>query len=153
MSTSPVASAGSACSGSASKSSQRRLGAVSASASIAGRTIRSATDWKVAIRTRPPTVPDAAARSASARAARSSSASACSTSDARRVGQAHAAAGALEQAHAGLAFEQRELLGDGARRELERVGDRGDRAAVVELFEQPEAAQLEHSVAMLLVLR
>jgi hypothetical protein len=28
----------------------------------------------------------------------------------RRVGQAHAAAGALEQAHSGLAFEQRQLL-------------------------------------------
>ena len=153
MSTSPVASAGSACSGSASKSSQRRLGAVCASASIAGRTIRSATDWKVAIRTRPPTVFEAAARSASARAARSSSASACSTSTQRRVGQAHAAARALEQAHARLALQQRELLGDGAGRELQRVGDGGDRPALVELLEQAQALELEHALAMLPILR
>ena len=108
-------------------------------------TIRSATDWNVAIRTRPATVPDAAARSASARAARSSSASACSTSTSAGIGQPHAAAGALEQAHAGLALEHRELLGDGARRELERVGDRGDRAALVELLQQAQASELEHA--------
>ena len=49
----------------------------------------------------------------------------------RGIGQPDAAAGALEQPHAGLALEHRELLGDGRRRELERVGDRGDRAALV----------------------
>ena len=32
----------------------------------------------------------------------------------RRIGQPHAAAGLLEQPHAGLALEHRELLGDGA---------------------------------------
>ena len=108
------------------------------SASITGSAIRSATDWNVAIRTRPATVPDAAARSASARAARSSSTSACSTStrpgSVRRTPRPER----LEQAHAGLPFEQRELLGDGARRELKGVGDRGDRAALAELLQQPQ---------------
>ena len=67
----------------------------------------------------------------------------------RRVGQAHAAAGALEQAHAGLALEHRELLRDGRRRELQRVGDRGDRPALVQLAEQAQAAQVEHCIATL----
>ena len=58
---------------------------------------------------------------------------------ARGVREAHAAPGALEQPHAGLAFQQRELLGDGAGRELERVGDGGDRAALVELLEETQA--------------
>jgi hypothetical protein len=62
----------------------------------------------------------------------------------RGVRQAHAAPGLLEQRDAGLALEQRELLRDGARRELERVGDRGDRPALVQLFEQAQAAQFEH---------
>ncbi len=62
----------------------------------------------------------------------------------RRVGQAHAAAGPLEQPHAGLALEHRELLRDRRGRELERVGDRGDRPALVQLAQQPEAAEVEH---------
>jgi len=49
----------------------------------------------------------------------------------RHVGQAHAAAGAIEQTHAGLALARRELLRHRRRRELQRVGDRGDRAALV----------------------
>ena len=62
----------------------------------------------------------------------------------RGVGQAHAAAGALEQRHARLALEHGELLGDGRRRELQRVGDGGDRAARVQLAQQPQAAEVEH---------
>ena len=65
----------------------------------------------------------------------------------RRVGEPHAAAGALEQPHAGLALEHGELLGDGRGRELERVGDGGDRAALVELAQQAESAEVEHSSA------
>ena len=51
----------------------------------------------------------------------------------------------------GLALEHRELLGDGARRELERVGDRGDRAALVQLAQKPEPAQVEHRLGTLLL--
>ena len=65
------------------------------------------------------------------------------------IGQADAAAGALEQGHPGLALEHGELLRDGRRRELQRVGDGGDRAALAELVQQAEAAQVEHSVATL----
>ena len=63
----------------------------------------------------------------------------------RGVGQADAAAGPLEQRHARLALEHRELLGDGRRRELQRVGHRGDRAARVQLVQQAQAAEVEHS--------
>ena len=63
----------------------------------------------------------------------------------RRVGQAHAAPGALEQRHAGLAFEDRQLLRDRGGRELQRVGDRGDRPAGGELAQQADAAEVEHS--------
>jgi len=67
----------------------------------------------------------------------------------RRIGQPHAAPGALEQQHAGLALEHRELLGDGRRREPERVGDRGDRAALAELAQEPQAPEVEHRSATL----
>jgi hypothetical protein len=70
--------------------------------------------------------------------------------DERRVGQPHAAAGRLEQRHPGLALEHGELLGDGGGRELERVGDRGDRAAGVQLVQQAQPSQVEHQVATLL---
>jgi hypothetical protein len=60
------------------------------------------------------------------------------------VGQAHAAAGALEQPHAGVAFKDRELLGDRRGRELERVGDGGDGAAIAQLAQQPQSPQFEH---------
>jgi hypothetical protein len=62
----------------------------------------------------------------------------------RGIGEANAAAGALEKLHAGLALEHRELLGDRRWRELERVGDGGDRAALVQLVEQAEAPQIQH---------
>ena len=62
----------------------------------------------------------------------------------RRVGQAHAAAGALDQREAGLALEHRELLRDGRGRELEGVGHRGDRPAQVQLTQQAQAPELEH---------
>ena len=71
----------------------------------------------------------------------------------RRVGQAHAAARAFEQPHAGLALEHRELLRDRRRRELQRVGDRGDRPALVQLAQQAQAAEVEHRVATLPILR
>ena len=67
----------------------------------------------------------------------------------RRVGQPHAAAGPLEQGHARLALEQRELLRDRRRRELQRVGDRGDRPALLELAQQPQSAEIEHREAKL----
>ncbi len=56
--------------------------------------------------------------------------------DERRIGQAHAAPGALDQWNASLALEHRQLLRDGRRRELKGVRDRGDRAARVQLAQQ-----------------
>ena len=64
--------------------------------------------------------------------------------DERGVGEADAAAGRLEQRHARLALEHRELLGDGRGRELQRVGDRGDRPPRVQLVEQAQPAEIEH---------
>jgi drug/metabolite transporter (DMT)-like permease len=71
----------------------------------------------------------------------------------RRIGQADAAAGAHEERHAGLALEDRELLTDGRRRELERIGDRRDRAALVELAQETEAAEVEHDEGTLPIQR
>ena len=101
------------------------------------------------MRPRPATMPAAAARSASASAARVEQRLGVLDQHERRVGQAHAAAGALEQPHAGLALEHRELLRDGRRRELERVGDGGDRPALVQLAQQAEAVDVEHRAATL----
>ena len=70
--------------------------------------------------------------------------------DQRGVGEPHAAPGRLEQRHSRLALQHGELLGDGGGRELERVGHRGDRAAGVQLVEQPQPAQVEHSQVTLL---
>jgi hypothetical protein len=63
----------------------------------------------------------------------------------RRIGQADPSAGPLEQRHARLALEHRELLRDGRGRELQRVGDRRDRAASMQLVQQAQALEHEHS--------
>ena len=141
---SPRASAGSASSGSASTSSQRRRGASRASASIAGEASRSETDWNPAIRPRPVTVPGGGGQVGLGERGALEQRLGVLDQHERRIGQAHAAAGPLQQRHAGLALEHRELLRDGRRRELERVGDRGDRSALVELAQQAQAAQVEH---------
>ena len=104
----------------------------------------SATDWNDAIRARPVTSPAAPASSASASSARSSSASACRTSTIRRVGQPDAAARGLEQRHARLALQHRQLLRDRRRGELQRLGHRGHGAALVQLTQQPESPEVEH---------
>ena len=54
----------------------------------------------------------------------------------RGVGQPHASAGRLEQRQPRLAFEHRELLGNGRRREPQGLGHRGDRAARVQLVQE-----------------
>ena len=64
--------------------------------------------------------------------------------DERGVGQPDASSGGLQQRHARLALEHGELLGDGRRRVLQRLGDRGDRAAGVQLVQQAQAAEVEH---------
>jgi hypothetical protein len=56
------------------------------------------------------------------------------------VGQAHAAAGSLEQGHAHLALQHGELLRDGRGGELERVRNCGDGPALAQLAQQPEAS-------------
>ncbi len=70
--------------------------------------------------------------------------------DERRVGEAHAAPHALQQGHTRLPLQHRELLRDSRGRELEGVGDRGDRAALVQLAQQTQTSELEHCEAMLL---
>ena len=72
--------------------------------------------------------------------------------DQRGVGEPHPAPGRLQQRHARLALQHRELLGDGRGRELQRVGHRGDGAAGMQLVQQPQSAQVEHSQATLLYL-
>ena len=148
-STSPSASAGSACSGSASTSSQRSRGASAASAAIAG-----SASWS----DHRPEAGDA--RAAGDRPGRRGEVGLGERGAVeqrlgvlgeheRRVGQPDAAPGALEQPDAGLALEHRELLGDRRGRELERVGDRGDRPALLELAQQPKSAEVEHRQATL----
>ena len=70
--------------------------------------------------------------------------------DERRVGQPNASPGPLEQRHARLAFEHRELLGDRRGRELQRLGHRGDRAPGVQLVQEAQSVEIEHSQATLL---
>lgn len=65
------------------------------------------------------------------------------------VGQPHATTCAGQQLHPGLAFEHRELLGDGGWRVLQCVGDGGDRPALVELAQQAQPAEIEHCAATL----
>ena len=111
---------------------------------MAGEARRSATDWNAAILPRPATLPAAAASSASASSARLEQRLGVADQDERGVGQADAAPRPLEQRHARLALEHRELLRDGRRRELERIRDGGDRPALVQLVEQPQPAQVKH---------
>ena len=61
----------------------------------------------------------------------------------RGIGEPHAAARRLEQRHAGLALEHRQLLRHGRGRELQRVGHGGDRAARVQLVQEPQPVQVE----------
>ena len=64
--------------------------------------------------------------------------------DERRIGQTHPSPGRLEQRDPGLALEDRELLRHGRRREPERVGDGGDRPALVQFAQQAQAAEVQH---------
>ena len=59
-------------------------------------------------------------------------------------GEGHAPSLALEQCHADLALEGGQMLGDGGGRVAERLGGGGDRAALGELAEHVEAADVEH---------
>jgi hypothetical protein len=67
-----------------------------------------------------------------------------------RIGEPDAATGRLEQRHARLPFQHRQLLGHRRGREVQRLGHRGDGAAGVQLVEQAEAAEVEHCAATLL---
>ena len=68
----------------------------------------------------------------------------------RRIGEPHAPPRPLEQRDARFALEHGELLGDRRGRELERVGDRGDRSALAQLAQETQAAQIEHREETLL---
>jgi hypothetical protein len=71
----------------------------------------------------------------------------------RGLGQADAAADPLEELDAHLLLEAGELLGDGRRRVVERVGDRSDRAPMLELAQEPEAIRVEDHSCQLKRLR
>ena len=59
-------------------------------------------------------------------------------------GQADAARMALEQRHAGFGLERGDLLGDRRLRVGERLGGGRERAAVGDLLQDPQAADVEH---------
>jgi hypothetical protein len=61
------------------------------------------------------------------------------------AGQPHAAAVALDHRLADLALERGELLGDGGRRQVQRVGGRGQRPLLGDLPEHAEAAGVDHA--------
>jgi hypothetical protein len=63
--------------------------------------------------------------------------------------QDHAPALALEERDPDLALERSEVLGDRGRRVAERVGRRGDGAALGELAQHVESANVEHREAEL----
>jgi hypothetical protein len=52
--------------------------------------------------------------------------------------------GRLEQRHASLPLERRELLRHGRRAVAQRLGDRSHRAAALQLAQQPQTSQIEH---------
>ena len=113
-----------------------------------GAARRSATDWK---RGDPPAAGDGAApprRGRPRRARRGRAAPRRGDEHERRVGQPHAAAGALEQRHAGLALEHRRAAG----RPPTGVNCSASATAaivprVVQLAEQAEPAEVEHRVS------
>ena len=75
---------------------------------------------------------------------------ACVTDEHERgVRQPHAAPRPLQELNPGLALEHRELLRDGGRRVLQRLRHRRDRAALVELVQQPQPAEVEHQAMLL----
>ena len=63
----------------------------------------------------------------------------------RGAGEPHAAAVALHDRLADLALERRELLRDGRRREVERVGGRRDGAVLGDLAQDAQAAGIDHA--------
>ena len=67
----------------------------------------------------------------------------------RRGGEDHAASLALEERDPGLALERREVLGDGGGRVAECLSRGGDGAALRELAQHVQAADVEHCEAEL----
>ena len=63
----------------------------------------------------------------------------------RGVGEPHPSPRRFQQRQARLALKHGELLGHGRGREPQRVGHGGDRASRVELVEEPEAVEVQHS--------
>ncbi|CRK50138.1 hypothetical protein RHCRD62_100050 [Rhodococcus sp. RD6.2] len=60
------------------------------------------------------------------------------------VGEAHSPANALEQRHARLPFEQRQLLRHRGRRVRQCLRDLGERAATVEFAQHPQPHDVQH---------
>jgi hypothetical protein len=69
------------------------------------------------------------------------------------VGEPNASAGGLEERHAGFALENCELLRHRRGREAQSFGDGCDRAARVELMEETQPPEIEHSQVSLLISR
>jgi hypothetical protein len=61
-----------------------------------------------------------------------------------RLGQPHAARGALDQARAGFGLERGDLAGDGGLGERERLGRGGEGAVRGDLAQDPEPSDVEH---------
>lgn len=70
--------------------------------------------------------------------------------DERGIGQPHPSPGPFEERDARLALEHPELLRDGRRREPQRVGHGGDRPARVQLVQEAQPVEVEHSQVTLL---
>ena len=64
------------------------------------------------------------------------------------AGEAHAAAVALEHGLADLALERGELLGDGGRREVQRVGGGRERPLLGDLAQDAQAAGVDHAAIL-----
>ena len=115
-------------------------------ASFAGSSARVAVG-KEASRTLPVSSAALATSEASARSSAASTSCAWGSSCVRGVGQADAAAVALDQRAAGLALERAELLRDRGRRVTECVGGAGDAAVGGDLAQDEQAARVEHRVS------
>ena len=111
---------------------------------MAGTARRSAPDWNVAILPRPATLAHRPGQLGLREVGAVEQSLGVAHEHERGVGEPDAAPGPLEQGHAGLALEHRQLLRDRGGRELQRIRHRGDRASLVQLVEQAQAAQIEH---------
>ena len=90
----------------------------------------------------------AAASAAVAPSSAARTASACADEHRAGRGERDPPAGARQQRHAGLPFQGGELLRHRRRGVVVRLGDGGDRAAVGEVAQEPQPADVEHQLSL-----